>query len=134
MIKEPDWTNPQLTYGDLLHPAMKVRSHAEASVYFEKLVDYCMKFAKPKVSREKAIAVQKANLGYFAGYYDDATAVRVQKYFQCVHPIFGSTTPEGKEAFDAGRKAGKKLGKLREKSQPSTDPSRPRKRTLILED
>ena len=34
-------------------------------------------------------AMQLSNVGYFAGYYDSATAKRVLEWLGATHPIFG---------------------------------------------
>ena len=34
----------------------------------------------------------KSNLGYMAGYYNDATAKKIFELFNAVHPIFGTAT------------------------------------------
>lgn len=66
----------------------------------------------------QAIEIAKSNLGYFAGYYDDDTRRRIEKLFQCSHPIFGSIekmgTPTAEESFSAGYE-GKTLEEIRKK-------------------
>jgi len=86
-------------------PAMKITTQEEANAYFEQLVNERM--AEGKVSREKAESIEKQNLGFYAGYYDDATRVRVEKLFMCTHPIFGAIAngkPTEDEALEAGRR------------------------------
>jgi hypothetical protein len=55
--------------------------------------------------------VERHNLGYFAGYYDNETRERVERLFKCSHPIFGSIAkngaPTAKEALAAGMVAAK---------------------------
>lgn len=57
----------------------------------------------------------KANLGYMAGYYDGATAEKINRLFGAVHPIFGTSTyfqdvsPE--QAFQMGMDLMKKRQK-----------------------
>lgn len=64
------------TFGEILGPAMEITSQQEADEYFEALVQRSMdNFGQP---REEAIAVQKVNLGYYAGYYSDETRERVE--------------------------------------------------------
>lgn len=41
--------------------------------------------------REEAERVERFNIGYWTGYYDSATAARVQRLFRCEHPFFGSS-------------------------------------------
>lgn len=45
-----------------------------------------------------------ANIGYLSGYYGATTMRRIQQWFGCVHPIFGTATPTPEEAFEAGKK------------------------------
>jgi hypothetical protein len=92
------------TIGEMYHPAMKITDQAEADRYFEACVKHCMRFGK---SREEAESIQRSNLGYFAGYYDDETMARVNRLFRTTHPIFGGTTPTAEEAFQAGVKMAK---------------------------
>lgn len=98
------------TIGDLYHPAAKLQTKEDAAEYLEALVDHCVQAraaAGDPVGREKAIAIQKSNIGYFMGYYDADTAKRVYWLIDgCVHPIFGTDRPDAKEAFAAGVAAG----------------------------
>ena len=50
----------------------------------------------------------RTNIGYFSGYYDNKTAVKIRKIFEAVHPIFGAGNKTTKEAFELGKKLGKK--------------------------
>lgn len=144
MIKEPDWSKKDLSYGEVLGPAMAVRNHEEAEKYFDNLIKYMMRFypkdekTGKKVSIDEHIRIQKSNLGYYAGYYDDATAARVAKYFGAVHPIFGTARITPKQAFEAGKKAGEKFrstGKsgIKKVNQSKGFPRQPR-HAVILED
>lgn len=75
------------TIGEKYGPAMEITDQAEADAYFEELVQHNM--ANSSHSRLKAEDIEKQNLGYFSGYYDQAVMERVQELFKCVHPIFG---------------------------------------------
>ena len=55
---------------------------------------------------EEAIAKEKSNIGYMAGYYDRETATKIMEWFDCSHPIFGRTFPTPAEAFNMGKKLG----------------------------
>jgi hypothetical protein len=90
------------TIGEMYHPAMKITDQKEADEYFEACVVYCMK--QGGHSRESAEKIERSNLGYFAGYYDDETMKRVNRLFRTVHPIFGDTSPTPEEAIEAGKK------------------------------
>ena len=93
-----------LTIGDAYGPAMEITEQAKATEYFQALVDRQMQhFGR---NREAAEEVERINLGYYAGYYDHETRVRVESLFLCRHPIFGAAaegTPTAAEALEAGR-------------------------------
>ena len=88
-----------ITLRDKYGPAMAITEQAEADEYFARCVEHTMSFGH---SREKAEAINRGNLGYWAGYYDEETQVRVHRLFRCVHPFFGTTTPSTQKAFEAG--------------------------------
>jgi len=82
-------------------PAMKITDQKEADKYFEMLVQESMQ--ESGKSREEIEKMQRSNLAYFAGYYDDATRLRVERLFCCAHPIFGKASehiPTPEEAFE----------------------------------
>lgn len=81
---------PNATIGDKYKPAMDITDETEAERYFERLVAHNMSFGDH--TRAEAEEVERANLGYFAGYYDDETRRRVEHLFRCAHPIFGKAT------------------------------------------
>lgn len=76
-----------LTYGECLHPAMKITDQADATQYLNDYVAFVMTTGK---SKSEAESICKQNLGYFAGYYDNETMARINKLFCTTHPIFGS--------------------------------------------
>lgn len=80
----------------------KIKTQEAADEYFDDLVGRMM--AKSGKSREETVAIQRANIGYFAGYFDPKTAKRVWRLFRCAHPIFGTNYPGSGEAFAAGKK------------------------------
>jgi hypothetical protein len=94
-----------ITIGDKYGPAMEITDQAEADAYFAECVQHTMDFGK---TREEAEAVERSNLGYFAGYYSEDTRRRVESLFHCAHAIFGSIAEKGpptpEEALEAGRK------------------------------
>jgi len=56
--------------------------------------------------------ITKSNLGYYAGYYDEETRIRVEKMFQCVHPVFGQYTKNkltSEQVFEMGRRRGLRM-------------------------
>lgn len=90
--------------------AMLIVDEARAREYFEALVEQQIK--RFGTSREETERMVRSNLGYFAGYYDHETRARVERLFQCEHPIFGAIAENGppslEEAFAMGRAFGAK--------------------------
>jgi hypothetical protein len=97
--------NKETTYGEKYQPAMEIADQQEADAYFERLVAHSMSFGK---SRAEAEQIERLNLGYWTGYYDEETARRVFTLFKCEHPIFGTSWPSIEEAFEAGVRMGQK--------------------------
>lgn len=102
----------KITYGDKYDPAMKIHSQEEADAYFERLVEHSMYAAN--LTRESAERVERANLGYWAGYCSDETRARVERLFRAAHPIFGAIAEKGapttQQALEAGMSAGMVAG------------------------
>lgn len=121
-----------ITIGECLSPAMDITNSYDARVYFDALVDYYVEINlmenKP-VTRELAIDIAKSNLGYYAGYYDRETAVRVQELFKCVHPIFGKTEPTPEEAFKMGQDMA--MNGIKSVEQPEGVPKKPGRTVLV---
>jgi hypothetical protein len=105
-------TTKTQTIGERYDPAMKIEDQAEADAFFEKLLTDQLDAG---ISREKAEDIERSNLGYFAGYYDRTTRMRVERLFRCKHPVFGSVeesdalTP--KEIFEKGMQLGSGIAK-----------------------
>jgi len=98
----------KITIGEKYGPAMKIITQEEAGKYFEQLVEHTMSFGH---CREEAEGIEKQNLGYYAGYYNDAIRERVERLFSCKHPVFGAIkdgAPTPEEAFQAGLEFGEK--------------------------
>lgn len=92
-----------ITIHEKYDPAMSITDQAEADAYFEECVKHCMSFG---TGRNEAEAIERANIGYYAGYRSAATRARVEALFHCTHPIFGAIaergSPTAEEAFAAG--------------------------------
>jgi hypothetical protein len=86
-------------------PAMSITDPEEAAAYFERCVEHMMRAGG--YTRPQAEEIERANLGYFAGYHDDNTRRRVETLFNCAHPVFGKIvemgTPTPEEAFRLGQ-------------------------------
>ena len=103
------------TYGDILGPAMKITDPDDAKQYLESYIEYLIPYVienNENVTDEfiytESVNIAKRNLGYYAGYYDNETRKRVEKLFECSHPIFGSIEINGEispeSAFELGKK------------------------------
>lgn len=88
------------TIGEKYHPAMSIADATDAKQYFQALVEHNIRFGNH--TQDKAIAIEKQNLGYFAGYYDQETRARVERLFSCAHPIFGSANVTADDAYALG--------------------------------
>ena len=101
-------TSKTYTYGDILGPAMKITDHDEADAYFWDYVEYVV--STKGTTQSEAVKICRSNLGYYAGYYDHETCVRVERLFSCCHPVFGTASnpvsPE--EAFRLGLETGER--------------------------
>ena len=99
----------KLTIGEAYDPAMKMTDPKEAEEYLQALIERSVKYCGQ--TPEEAERIMKENLGYYSGYYDTETMVRVHKLFNCAHPIFGeikseSDLPTPEEAFEMGKTRG----------------------------
>lgn len=77
------------TYREQFDSAMACGTKEQADKWFDdEVARYGVEFGQ---SAEQAAAVIRANIGYMAGYYDDATAKKVAELFGANHPIFGGS-------------------------------------------
>jgi hypothetical protein len=87
---------------------MGIKGQEEADAWFARLVKHNMSMSAH--TKEQAEAIEKSNLGYYAGYGDAEQRRRVEKLFGCEHPVFGSVEENGlptpEQAFEAGFKYG----------------------------
>ena len=94
----------QMTLGEKYGPAMEITEQAEADAYFEECVQHSMD--NFSMTRTEAEECERANLGYYAGYYSSETRERVERLFKCSHPVFGKVAergePTAEEALEAG--------------------------------
>ena len=95
-----------ITIGEKYNRAMTITDQKEADAYLSDLVIHCMGFG---TSADEAIDIEKSNLGYYAGYFDHETRLRVEKLFKCKHPILGDASKgevSPRELFELGYHAG----------------------------
>lgn len=93
------------TIGEKYDPAMLIADQAKADAYFQLCVDHSMTYHRK--TREEAEALERTNLGYYAGYCSHETRERVERLFRCAHPVFGAISkvgaPTPEEAFQMGQ-------------------------------
>lgn len=93
-----------MTNGEKYGPAMRARTQQVADECFAALVAHSMSFGN---TREEAERIERSNIGYWAGYYDNETRRRVERLFRCSHPVFGPCEPLPEEAYLLGLDAGR---------------------------
>ena len=102
---------------NILPIAMEITDPEEARLYLKGYIKYIQKAINKDPSRkgENAESIAKRNIGYFAGYYDNKVRERVERLYNCAHPIFGSIKeagPPGPEmAFEMGLMMGEDIKK-----------------------
>ncbi len=104
MPSNPPLFPDRITIGDKYNPAMEITDADEAREYFEACVEHSMR--AHGMNRAEAESLERQNLGYFAGYYDTDTRLRVERLFACKHPVFGAAAdgvPTAGKALEAGR-------------------------------
>lgn len=89
--------------GKVYDLAMKARSKRSADSQFAMLLQRQISRGVPA---EVATRFIRTNLAYLAGYWDSETRERVERLYDCQHPIFGAIaingTPTTDEAFQLG--------------------------------
>lgn len=95
-------------------PAMKITDQAEAESYFRQCVDHLMRVRG--YTKAEAEKIERINLGYWAGYYDNETRARVERLFKCAHPVFGPIAENGPPSFAQAFGAGVALACKTEKT------------------
>jgi hypothetical protein len=108
----------EATSGDLYRPAMEIRNEVDARAYFKIIVDWIMdNHENEGKSREEIETITRSNLGYYAGYYSAETRLRVEKLFECEHPIFGSIAKNGSPTPEQAFKMGQDLARKPKESE-----------------
>ena len=96
---------------ELLEPAMRIQTKEEASAYLDTLIQQQV---ADGVHVEIATKIIKANLAYYAAYGSSERRARVERLFECEHPVFGAFKDNGRpttlEAFTLGVNRGKGEG------------------------
>lgn len=94
------------TIGEVFDKALQLAKEdkEEAKEFFKEYIKYIFKNNDKVNSLSEAEKIAKANLGYFAGYYDQEVCDIIYKTYQCSHPIFGDKpfSVSAKEAYKKG--------------------------------
>lgn len=93
-------------------PAMEIMEQAEATAYWNRLVEHNLfSCAAEGIARtgEEAESHERANLGYYAGYYGTDVQGRVERLFLAVHPVFGSVAREPQMTTEEVLQSGMKM-------------------------
>lgn len=97
-----------ITYGDKYGPAMTIETQEDANAYLERLVEHAMLFGRNRHDAEK---IERANLGYWAGYYNPEARERVERLFNTQHPVFGKIAERGAPTPEQALSAGMELAR-----------------------
>ncbi len=76
--------------------------------------------ARDQSDTDAAMDIAKSNLAYLAGYRDHDTRLRVERLYNCVHPVIGPASerrPTQEEMFELGKKWAE--GSLNKFEQPN---------------
>jgi hypothetical protein len=90
-----------MTYGESYNPAMQVTTVEEARAYFAALVRRNIRVTGN--SDAEAERVERINVGYWSGYFDEETRARVHALYGFGHPIFGTQAVTPERAVAAGQ-------------------------------
>lgn len=94
----------RLNNGELFGPAMEIVDAADAAQYLGALVDYIASLLPVPRPRAEIEQIERANLAYYAGYYDAETASRARRLFrECpCPPPRGTAAPAPSESDRLG--------------------------------
>lgn len=98
-----------MTIKEVYENAMRVQTEEEAADIFASLIRFYRESGE--IPQADIVASLKSNLGYFAGYYDNATRERVERLYKCEHPFFGAIAIKGPPTEEEALRIGYRLGK-----------------------
>lgn len=109
--------DPTATTGEKYTRAMEITNEAEAEREFERLVQHMMQTHGK--TREEAERIERANLGYYSGYFSTEVQARVEKLYGAVHPVFGPTSNPRQLTPAEVLRAGQQMGeRIRRRTSP----------------
>lgn len=80
-----------ITVGDIFNKALEIAKTGDkerCQLFLKSYAEYIS--SKNNISIDKATDNAKANLGYFAGYYDRETYDIINSMYNAIHPVFKS--------------------------------------------
>lgn len=87
----------QLTYGECLDPIFRITDPDDAKQYKETYINWIDEHVSIKDrAGSSAEEIANYNIGYYAGYGTPENRIRIDKLFNCTHPIFGEAKSEEK--------------------------------------
>jgi hypothetical protein len=95
-------------------PAMRITTQEAADAWLEGLIQLNM--GTSESTPEEADEIERANLGYWAGYGTLETRGRVERLFRCRHPLLPAADepqPSASALFQLGWQFGKSCRKFR---------------------
>lgn len=104
-----------MTVDQIYAPAMEITGQSEADDYLAAIVCHLVEDWGKSIAEASQIA--KKNLAYYAGYYDSETRERVERLFQCEHPVLGSIAEKGIPTFEEAFNIGVQMGREMKASQ-----------------
>lgn len=132
MIKFNPGNREELTTEDALSEIHKITSKTNADQFIKDYQAYILgelikdRVVPPdgKTLEELALTMAKENIGYWGGYYGPEVRDKLERLFECEHPIFGSIkekgSPSPQEAFEIGLKLGEDYARTVGKSLHKT--------------
>ena len=118
MAWHPTHPSADMTIAQRYAIAMTITDQEEADEFLDKLVTFHMQHTTR--SRISAEEIERSNLAYYAGYFDEKTRIRVEQLFNCVHPVLGAAkngSPTPEECFKLGMRLGAEAKKTREEGR-----------------
>ena len=111
MRQKPYW---KWSYSDIIDEVLKIGDTAACRVLLDSIARSSFRhnpeFKQKKHTLESARALLASNLGYFAGYYDNATAAKIMKLCKTRHPIFGTAEQMARVKPEEAQKKGMEMG------------------------
>jgi hypothetical protein len=111
-------------FQSLLERSMQVTEQHEADAILELWVQYMARAAGlpgevDDEHRANSLLLARDHIGYYSGYHSIEVQARVERLFQCKHPIFGSVNePQTIPTFKLGLMLGEAAARRR-KGEPS---------------